>query len=111
MRLTCATYNILHGYHRDMILKNIRFLIDEGADAICLQEAEVRFEHAMREFLAQKDLADWEIRYAHIGLGGNVAILWNTRRLQFKKTRVVPIPILLSLSAFPLFPGLAGTSD
>ncbi len=94
MTLTCATYNILHGYHRDMVLKNIRFLIDEGADVICLQEAEVRFKGALRKFIGQKDLAGWEMRSAHAGFGGNVAILWRSERLRLVRTDLIPLPKL-----------------
>ena len=54
MTITCATYNILHGYHRELVLKNIRFLIDEGADVICLQEAEGRFKGALPKLLVEK---------------------------------------------------------
>ncbi len=92
MTITCATYNILHGFHREMVLKNIRFLIDEGADVICLQEAEVRFKGALRKFLGQKDLAGWEIHSEHKGFGGNVAILWKTDRLKLKQTRLIRLP-------------------
>jgi endonuclease/exonuclease/phosphatase family metal-dependent hydrolase len=94
MRLTCATYNILHGYHREMILKNIRFLIDGGADVICLQEVEVHFDDVLREFLAQKELAGWQMRSAHAGYGGNVAILWNSVRLRLVRTRLIRLPKL-----------------
>ncbi len=94
MTVTCATYNILHGYHRDMILKNIRFLIDEGADVICLQEAEVRFEPALKKFLTQKSLVGWQMRSAHAGYGGNVAILWKSGRLRLMQTRLIRLPKL-----------------
>ncbi len=94
MTITCATYNILHGYHREMVLKNIRFLIDEGADVICLQEAEVRFKGALRKFLGQKELAGWEIHSEHEGFGGNVAILWKSGRLKLTRTKLIPLPKL-----------------
>ncbi len=92
MNITCATYNILHGYHREMILKNIRFLIDSGADVICLQEAEVRFKGALRKFIGQKDLAGWQMHSGHGGYGGNVAILWNSDRLRLVQTRLINLP-------------------
>lgn len=98
MTLTCATYNILHGYHREMILKNIRFLIDEGADVICLQEAEVRFKGALRKFLGQKDLVGWEMHSGHGGFGGNVAILWKNDRLKLSSIKLIRLPKLLSPS-------------
>lgn len=94
MTITCATYNILHGYHRELILKNIRFLIDEGADVICLQEAEVRFKGALRKFLAHKDQVGWQMRSAHAGYGGNVAILWKSERLRLVRTNLIPLPKL-----------------
>jgi endonuclease/exonuclease/phosphatase family metal-dependent hydrolase len=94
MTLTCATYNILHGYHRDMVLKNIRFLIKEGADVICLQEVEVPFEPALKQFLAQKEFVGWQMRCAHAGYGGNVAILWRSGKLRYKKAAMVRLPKL-----------------
>jgi len=104
MKLTCATYNILHGYHRDMILKNIRFLVDEGTDVICLQEVEVRFEPALREFLAQKDLANWQMRSAHAGWGGNVAILWKSDRFRLVRTKLIRLPKLRTSSGLQRIP-------
>src|SRR3989344_3409130 len=92
MTITCATYNILHGYHREMVLNNIRFLMDEGADVICLQEAEVRFKGALRKFLGQKELAGWQMHSGHGGFGGNVAILWKSERLQLAGTKLVRLP-------------------
>jgi len=92
MMLTCATYNILHGYHRDLILKNIRFLIGQGADAICLQEAEVRFEKDLKALLASNEIVGWDMRCVHAGYGGNVATLWNTNKLQLRSTSVVALP-------------------
>ena len=107
MQITCATYNILHGYHRDLILKNLRFLIDEGTDVICLQEAEVRFEAALAEFLRDPALTDWKITYAHLGLGGNVAILWNTTRLTLESTSIIPLPKLEVPTRLERLKGLA----
>ncbi len=92
MTITCATYNILHGYHRELVLKNIRFLIEEGADVICLQEAEVRFKGALRKLLGEKELAGWEMRSGHAGFGGNVAILWKSERLRLARTKLIKLP-------------------
>ncbi|PIT91147.1 hypothetical protein COU17_01970 [Candidatus Kaiserbacteria bacterium CG10_big_fil_rev_8_21_14_0_10_49_17] len=89
MHITCATYNILRGHHTDLILKNIRFLIGEGADVLCLQEAEVSFEDSLRELLAHTDFSDWDMHHAHVGVGGNVAILWNKKKLRLIDTKVV----------------------
>ena len=44
MKIKIATYNILHGYHKDQILENIETLIGKGADVICIQEAEIPLE-------------------------------------------------------------------
>ncbi len=94
MNITCATYNILHGYHREMVLKNIRFLIDSGADVICLQEAEARFKGALRKFIGHKDLTGWQMHSEHRGFGGNVAILWKSDRLKLVRTKLVELPKL-----------------
>ncbi len=94
MTITCATYNILHGYHREMVLNNIRFLIDEGADVICLQEAEIRFKGALRKFLGQKELVGWDIHSEHGGFGGNVAILWRSDKLKLARTKIIELPKL-----------------
>lgn len=105
MNVTCATYNILHGYHRAHILKNIRFLVQEGADVVCLQEAEVRFEKYLRELLAEEAFAAWDVSFAHAGLGGNVATIWNTTKLSFKDAQTVMLP---KLRVAPPIPRLAG---
>lgn len=94
MTFTCATYNILHGYHRDMILENIRFLIAQGADVVCLQEAEVKFERSLEEMLEGPDFASWKVRFAHAGLGGNVAILWNSAKLSARDMNIIHLPKL-----------------
>lgn len=92
MKLTCATYNILHGYHRAQVLKNIAFLIGTGVDVICLQEVEVPFEPFLREFLMHKKYVGWQMRCVHVGLGGNVAILWKSGKLRLKKTHIIRLP-------------------
>ncbi len=89
MHVTCATYNILRGHHTDLILKNIRFLIGEGAEVLCLQEAEPSFEHSLRELLAHPDFEEWDVHHAHVGFGGNVAIVWNKKKLRLVGTKVV----------------------
>lgn len=63
--------------------------MEQGADVLCLQEAEVNFEHSLREFLARKDFEDWDMHHAHVGLGGNVAIVWNKKKLRLMGTKVV----------------------
>jgi endonuclease/exonuclease/phosphatase family metal-dependent hydrolase len=109
MTLTCATYNILHGYHRELILKNIRFLIDQGADVICLQEAEVRFEEPLKALLAQPELSHWRAECGHAGRGGNVATLWNTRTLTLKHAHLVELPRLRTPGTLQLLRGLVET--
>ncbi len=94
MNLTCATYNILHGYHREMVLNNIAFLMDSGADVICLQEVEKRFEPHLRKFLAQQKYVGWQCRCAHVGFGGNVALLWKSGKLRLKRAHVIALPKL-----------------
>ena len=105
MNLTCATYNILHGYHSDLIVKNIRFLIDQGADVICLQEAEIDFEKTLKALLAEPALSHWSVECAHAGRGGNVATLWNTNALIFKRAEVVVLPKLRTPTALELLRG------
>ncbi len=101
MHVTCATYNILRGHHRDLILENIRFLINQGVDVLCLQEAETSFEHSLRKLLSHEDFGGWNMHHAHVGLGGNVAILWNTKKLRLTSTRVVRLHKLRIPSQLP----------
>lgn len=106
MQVTCATYNILRGHHRDLILGNIKFLMDQGTDILCLQEVEVRFEHSLRELLAHKDFSDWDMHHAHVGIGGNVAILWNKKKLHLMGTKVVRLHKLRIPPQLPILRGL-----
>jgi endonuclease/exonuclease/phosphatase family metal-dependent hydrolase len=94
MTFTCATYNILHGYHEDMILRNIGFLMGKSADIICLQEAEVTFEGSLRDFLKKETEGAWEFLSVHAGYGGNIAILWNTKRFTLRDSTVIALPKL-----------------
>jgi endonuclease/exonuclease/phosphatase family metal-dependent hydrolase len=98
MTLTCVTYNILHGYHREKILENIHFLIKDGVDVICLQEVEVPFEAVLKEFLARKEFVGWQMKCAHAGFGGNVAILWRSGKLRYLSSRMVRLPKLRTAS-------------
>jgi endonuclease/exonuclease/phosphatase family metal-dependent hydrolase len=107
MQFTCATYNILHGYHRELILGNIRFLIDQGADVICLQEAEEKFEPSLRALLRGRMYSHWDVRFAHAGIGGNVATLWNRNRLTLSKDKIVELPTLKAQLSLRRFRGLA----
>ena len=105
MKFTCATYNILHGYHRDLILNNIRFLMERSADVICLQEAEVGFEEPLKKLIA---LDGWEMRSVHAGFGGNVATLWNARKLQLASAEVLPLPDLKTPLSLRRLNGMSG---
>ena len=92
MKLTCATYNILRGHNSKEILENILFLAAEGADVICLQEAEKPFEAQLRKILHHDALRTWEARFAHAGQNGDVATLWNAQKLDLKKADIVVLP-------------------
>jgi endonuclease/exonuclease/phosphatase family metal-dependent hydrolase len=92
--LTVATYNILHGYYRNLILRDVRFLIEKGADVLCLQETEVSFEDTLNEVFQTDELSAWKIEYAHCGIGGNIALAWNASRLTLKNLEIIPLPTI-----------------
>lgn len=94
MKLALATYNILHGYHRKLILEDIKLLIEKGVDVLCLQEAEVSFEKPLNEVLRAIGLHMWEVRYAHSGAGGDLALAWNTSRIVLQNMEAVLLPIV-----------------
>ena len=87
MKLTCATYNILHGYYKDQIFKNIKTLIEKGADVICIQEAEIEIESVLP--------SGWKIEYFRHDIGCNLAIAWNSPMLDCKEKKTIlyqPLP-------------------
>ena len=92
--LTVATYNILHGYHRELILQSIRGLIKKGTDVICLQETERPCVQPLNKLFGGPDFNAWKIHYAHAGRGGNLALAWNSSRLASKGFETVLLPTL-----------------
>jgi endonuclease/exonuclease/phosphatase family metal-dependent hydrolase len=92
--ITCATYNILRGRYAELIVRNIGLLMESGADIICLQEAEGEFGERLDLYLAEEGLRHWAVEYAHAGHGGDIAILWNTKRLSLTKARAIFLPSL-----------------
>lgn len=102
MTLTSATYNILRGYNSDLIIANLRFLIAEGADVICLQEAEEPFEAKLRALLQEDAYRGWDAHFAHAGQNGHVATLWNAERLRFRTASTVILPKLKVLHSLRL---------
>jgi exonuclease III len=89
-----VTYNIMHGLHVDLICKNISRLIEKGCDVICLQEVEFEFEKPLGELLQTPSLKDWHVEYAHLGPGGNLAVLWNDSQVKLKKVETIALPTL-----------------
>jgi len=88
--ITIATYNILHGYYKNEILDNIKFLIGKNADVICLQEADIPFEEHLNKFLL--DFSNWSVRYFHSGKGSNLAVMWNTKKLELTHVEAILLP-------------------
>jgi endonuclease/exonuclease/phosphatase family metal-dependent hydrolase len=88
--LSLATYNILHGYHEEQILKNLSVLISKGAEIICLQEVDIPFEKPLNNFL--NNFPEWHVRYFHEGSGCNLALLWNTSKMALNDIRNVFLP-------------------
>jgi endonuclease/exonuclease/phosphatase family metal-dependent hydrolase len=85
-----ATYNILHGHYKGHILANLKILFDKGVDVICLQEAEIPFEEPLNNFLRQ--FPDWSVRFFHEGSAANLAIVWNTTKMELKHVEEVLLP-------------------
>jgi len=92
--LNIATYNILHGRYAGMILENLKFLLEKGADIICLQEADLPFEKPLNELLQTPAFKNWRVQYAHTGVGGNLATIWDGTRLQFQNSEILLLPSL-----------------
>lgn len=92
---TLATYNILHGYHKDLLLKTIKFLIeDKHVDILFLQEAEKNFEEPLNKLLHGCGGGAWRVEYAHSDNGGDLALAWNSSRLTLRGKEVVSLPSL-----------------
>jgi endonuclease/exonuclease/phosphatase family metal-dependent hydrolase len=92
--ITVATYNIMRGLYADLILKNIEVLMNKGVDVFCFQEADVPFEKPLNTFLQKPEHAGWRVVYGHAGHGGNIAILWNTQKMQLRDYELIPFPTL-----------------
>lgn len=92
--ITVATYNILHGHHSQLILESIKFLLDQGVDTLCIQEADPPFPEVFDEFLHASNMKDWKVRYVHVDRGGNLATAWNSSKLDLKEFEVIPLPVL-----------------
>jgi endonuclease/exonuclease/phosphatase family metal-dependent hydrolase len=88
--ITLATYNILHGHYTDQILKNLKMLVEKGVEVICLQEADLPFEEYLNTFIAR--FPDWSVKYFHEGGAANLAIVWNTKKVELKDIEVILLP-------------------
>jgi len=88
-----ATYNIMHGFHGDMLLVNVASLIAQGVDVLCLQEYEAPFSEALNAFLPSLP-GRWGIEQAHVGTRGDLGIMWNTDKLKLREARIVLLPCL-----------------
>lgn len=94
MTLTCATYNILHGRYKHLILENIRLLSKEGVDVFCLQETSHEFETDVLRFLKREGFRHWKAEFVHKGAGGHVGLLWNTYKLEHLHSHTIILPSL-----------------
>lgn len=92
--ITVATYNILHGYYAQTILEDLKLMIDRGVDVFCLQEADLPFEQPLHTLLVGDHFKNWQVDYAHAGVGVNLALLWNTSRLRVEKFHTTIFPPL-----------------
>ncbi len=93
MKIALASYNILHGHHSELIIKNIKFLIAKGANAICLQETDLLFKKSLNNLL-KKELRHWKVRYFHTNIACNLAIAWDDRHLKLKDMHSILLPTL-----------------
>ena len=92
--ITVATYNILHGYYAKTILDDLKLMIDKEVDVFCLQEADIPFEQPLHTLLVGEHFKNWQVDYAHEGSGVNLALLWNTSRLQVAGFHTTIFPAL-----------------
>lgn len=85
--LKFATYNVLHAYHRDKIVANIKLLIEKGTDILCVQEAELPIENILS--------SDWQVEYFFTTERGcRLAIAWNKSKLNLIDTKKIVLPAL-----------------
>lgn len=94
MTITGATYNILHGRYKELILDNIRLLIKDGMDVFCLQETSPEFEREVLAYLRRNSLRHWKAEFVHKGAGGHVGLLWNANKLSLVNRRTILLPSL-----------------
>jgi len=52
----------------------------------------VKFERSLVAMLKEPAIQGWQVRFAHAGSGGNVAILWNGTKLGARAMYVIPLP-------------------
>ncbi len=104
MRIRLTTYNILHGYHSDLIIKNISFLIEKGVNVICLQEVKQEFKKSLENLLKTQN---WKGVYLHYPRACNLAIIWNPLCLTLENEKHILLPILLKPSFLQQFTGYA----
>jgi len=90
--LTLATYNILHGYHSEEILENIKLIMEKGADIICLQEIDPPFKESLSDFL-KSSYSSWSLHSVHLGSASNLAFLWNSFRIKPQDMEAVKLPL------------------
>jgi endonuclease/exonuclease/phosphatase family metal-dependent hydrolase len=86
MKLKLATYNILHGFHSELVTNNIKFLIEQGANIICLQEADPPIEGQLVKLFGVREFKAWKVKYLRLPVGGDLAILWDSARLNLQNT-------------------------
>ena len=78
--LKIATYNLFHGRYKKPILENLNALIKEGSEIICIQEADRTFEKDLRKFITEH--LGWKSKVIHTTRGGDLAILWDSKRIK-----------------------------
>ncbi len=89
--LKIATYNILHGYYKDKVLKNIQILVEGGADVICLQEVEPEFEDVLTHLVKNRNR---KVIYYHHSIGCNLATIYNPAQLTLENSEHFLLPKL-----------------
>ncbi len=90
--ITVSTYNILHGYHKEQIIKNIALFIEKGSDIICLQEVDRPFEEYLNAFI-KTTMPKWSVEYTHLGWGCDLAIMWNSAEITLHSSATIRLPI------------------
>jgi len=92
--LIVATYNVLHGLYADLIIESLKLLREKGASVMCLQEADLPFEPLLNSALRTSGWEGWRAQYVHAGVGGNVAVLWNTKKAHLQDSEAILLPPL-----------------